>query len=297
MTLHRLAMSPCYAIAMKELVAQQSAMRETAVIGALSTILSFLVVGGMYAAVFGIDDRFWDSMTIAIIAPWMISFPLAWYMANHRLRLVEMAERLREAREQLSDVNKQLVRKANYDGMTNLPNREWFFDRLDEVRKDRDNNILMIIDVDHFKHINDSFGHPIGDKALILLSNVFRKILRKDDLVGRIGGEEFGVFLPDTSEAEGQIIGEMIRHEVESTAFEPHQGVRHVITVSIGLTPAPTHFERPQMMRNADSALFEAKRRGRNRVLLFEPGMRAKPRPAYAQAQELAQLQESANIR
>ena len=265
--------------------------------GASATVLSFVVVGAMYGAVFGIDDRFWDSMTIAILAPWLISFPLAWYMANHRLRLVEMTERLREARQQLSDVNKQLVRKANYDGMTNLPNREWFFDRLDEVRSDRDNNILMIIDVDHFKHINDSFGHPIGDKALILLAKVFRKILRKNDLVGRIGGEEFGVFLPDTSEAEGQIIGEMIRHEVESTLFEPHQGVRHVITVSIGLTPAPAQFDRPRMMRNADSALFEAKRRGRNRVLLFEPGMRSKPRPSYVQAQDLAQSSESANIR
>jgi len=138
-----------------------------------------------------------------------------------------------------------------------------------------------MLDVDNFKQINDSYGHPLGDEALILLARSFRKILRKGDLIGRIGGEEFGILLPDTSEAEGQIIGELIRHEIEHIKFEPRPGVLHVMTISIGLTNAAPHHERPFLMRNADAALFEAKRRGRNRVAMFEPGMRSKPRPFH----------------
>ncbi|MEM9422549.1 MAG: GGDEF domain-containing protein, partial [Pseudomonadota bacterium] len=126
-----------------------------------------------------------------------------------------------------------------------------------------------------------SFGHSKGDEALILLAQTFRKILREDDLIGRIGGEEFGILLPDTSEVEGQVIGELIRHEVENIIFEPRQGVRYVMTISIGITNATKNQERSLLMRNADAALFEAKRRGRNQAVMFEPGMRLRLRSKH----------------
>lgn len=258
-----------------------SPLRQTGIISAIAVLLSFAFSAILYLASFGFDENFWDSMTFAIIVPWGISIPLGLYMAKQRERLVILAGRLRHTQRSLRKLNRDLQHKASYDAMTGLPNRETFFDHIEEVRARNESSVLMIIDVDHFKNINDSFGHLVGDRALILLAKVFRKILRKDDFIGRIGGEEFGVLLPDTGEAEGQIIGEMIRHEIENTIFEPHENMRHVITVSIGITGAATHLECPVLMSNADTALFEAKRRGRNQVVPFEPGMRSKPRPFF----------------
>jgi len=258
-----------------------SPLRQTGIISAIAVLMSFGISAILYLASFGLDDRFWGSMTLAIIVPWGISVPLGLYMAKQRQKLVLITDRLENTQRDLRQVNKNLQHKASYDAMTGLPNRETFFDHIEEVRARNESSILMIIDVDHFKNINDSFGHLVGDRALILLANVFRKILRRDDLIGRIGGEEFGILLPDTSDAEGQIIGEMIRHEIESTIFEPRENMRHVITVSIGLAAAAAHHDRPVLMSNADTALFEAKRRGRNQVVQFEPGMRSKPRPFY----------------
>ena len=248
-----------------------------------AVLLSVFVTGLLYSAVFGFDDRFWPALAFSMIITTVVGVPISWTRSLQREKLYQLASRLRETQRELRQVNSSLKQKANYDGMTGLPNREHFFKRIEGLRAECQNSVLLMIDVDHFKNINDSFGHPVGDEALILLAKVFRKILRKDDLVGRIGGEEFGILLPDTSEAEGQIIGEMIRHEIESTKFEPRQGIRHVITVSIGLTHAAPHHDRSHLMRNADTALFEAKRRGRNQVVLFEPGMRSKPRPSFDQ--------------
>lgn len=255
--------------------------RETWILTGMAVLLSFFITGPLYLLLFGFDDHFWGIMVLAIIVPWGVGIPLSWYMSNQRARLSRTAKRLQATEEELRAANIMLEHKANYDGLTGLPNREHFFNRSEEIRASSSNCVLLMLDVDNFKQINDSFGHPLGDEALILLARSFRKILRKGDLIGRIGGEEFGILLPDTSEAEGQIIGELIRHEIEHIKFEPRPGVLHVMTISIGLTNAAAHHERPFLMRNADAALFEAKRRGRNQVVMFEPGMRSKPRPFH----------------
>ncbi|GAA0466175.1 GGDEF domain-containing protein [Parasphingorhabdus litoris] len=243
--------------------------------------MAFAVTGIIYLTVFGVDDNFWNVMTLAFIVPWVICIPANLYVTKQRKELIDMADRLQETQEELQRVNKDLQHRASFDGLTGLANREHFIELFDQRRMKYQDNILMIVDADHFKNINDGYGHPVGDKALVLLAAVFKRILRKDDLVGRIGGEEFGVLLPDTCAAEGEIIGEMIRHEIENTLFEPHEGIPHRITVSIGLTGVSRHEERAFPMRNADSALFEAKRRGRNQCVLYKPGMREKPRPFY----------------
>lgn len=262
-----------------------SPLRQTGIISAIAVLASFALTSTSYLAIFGMDDRFWSAMMLAFVVPWGVCIPLSFHMSKQRTKMVGITGRLKQTQRELRRVNKQLEHKANYDGMTGLPNRAAFFSRMEQVRAGNDHNILMIIDADHFKNINDCFGHPVGDEALKLLSRVFRQILRKEDLIGRIGGEEFGILLPDTSIAEGQIIGEMIRHQIEATPFEPHKGVRHVMTVSVGLTAAAAHHDRAILMRNADTALFTAKRRGRNQVVCFEPGMRTKPRPFYDAAQ------------
>lgn len=266
---------------MNEAISKLSPARQAGMMSAAEVLSAFAVTALIYLTIFGIDDNFWNVMTLAFIVPWVICIPANLYVTNQRKQLIDMANKLKETQEELQEVNKDLQRRASIDGLTSLANREHFIKLFDERRMKSPNNILMIIDADHFKNINDSYGHLIGDKALILLSSVFKRILRKNDLVGRIGGEEFGVLLPDTCEAEGEIIGEMIRHEIESTLFEPQEGLPHRITVSIGLTDVSQHEERAFPMRNADSALFEAKRRGRNQCVLYTPGMREKPRPFF----------------
>ncbi len=260
---------------------QLPAGRQTAIITAIATIASVILAAILHYSFIGFGREFWNGITIALVIPWAISVPLGWYLARQNEKLVKLANRLRETRQHLQDVNKALKHKANIDGLTGLANREHFLDLLDQRRLQSQDSVLMIIDADHFKIINDSYGHPVGDKALILFSSVFKRILRKDDLVGRIGGEEFGVLLPDTSAAEGEIIAEMIRFEIENTLFEPQEGVAHRITISIGMTSISPDEERALPMRNADSALFEAKRRGRNQCVRYTPGMREKPRPFF----------------
>ncbi len=268
-------------------ISSMSPIRQTAIISAIAALLSVTFTGAVYFLFYGIDDRFWPALNMSIMIPWAITIPLGLHMSKQRFKLVELTNRLKDARVKLRKANKALEQRANFDGMTGLPNRDNFFDRLDKLRANRMDNVLMIVDADHFKNINDSFGHLIGDQALTLLGKAFRKTLRKNDLVGRIGGEEFGIFLPDTSAAEGKIIGEMIRHEIENMIFEPHKNMRHVITVSIGVTEIAPRQERSTLMRNADVALFAAKRRGRNQVVLYEPGMNAKPRPTHDTALNL----------
>jgi diguanylate cyclase (GGDEF)-like protein len=282
---------------MNELVHSISPIRQTAIISAIAVLLSFTLTGSVYLLFYGMDDRFWQAMTMAIVIPWGISIPLGFYMSKQRFKLIGLTNRLKDAQMKLRQANKALELRANFDGMTGLLNRDSFLNQLGKLRADQDNNVLLIVDVDHFKDINDNFGHPVGDQALSLLGKVFRKILRKNDLAGRIGGEEFGVFLPDTSAPEGQIIGEMLRHEIESMTFEPHHNMRHVITVSIGVTEIAPRQEHSALMENADAALFAAKRRGRNQVVMFEPGMRANPMPGREDFSDLDLLLSASNFR
>ncbi len=274
-----------------------SPIRQTAIISAIAALLSVTFTAVVYLLFFGMDNRFWPAINISLMLPWVITIPLSLYMSKQRFKLVCLTNRLKETQTKLRQANKALEQRVNYDGMTGLLSRESFFDQLDKLRADQTASVLMIVDADHFKNINDNFGHPVGDQALMLLGKIFRKTLRHNDLVGRIGGEEFGIFLPETSAPEGQIIGEIIRHEIENTIFEPYPNMRHVITVSIGVTDIAPHQQRSTMLGNADTALFTAKRRGRNQVVLFEPGMRAKPRPIHDEVQDHRPAMPHSNFR
>ncbi|WP_373490622.1 GGDEF domain-containing protein [Parasphingorhabdus sp.] len=274
-----------------------SPVRQTAIISAIAALLSVMLTAAAYLLFFGMDNRFWPAINMSLMIPWVITIPLGFYMSKQRFHLVCLTNRLKETQTKLRTANKVLEQRVNVDGMTGLLSRDSFLSQLDQLRAAEASSVLMIVDVDHFKNINDNFGHPIGDQALMLLGKIFRKTLRRNDLVGRIGGEEFGIFLPATSAPEGQIIGEIIRHEIENTIFEPYQNMRHVITVSIGVTDIVPCQQRAAMLGNADTALFTAKRRGRNQVVLFEPGMRAKPRPVHDNVQDYRPALPHSNFR
>ena len=138
------------------------------------------------------------------------------------------------------------------------------------TRYGRELSVLML-DVDHFKAINDVHGHQTGDLVLRSLGQVFRDMLREVDIVGRIGGEEFAAVLPETSVLRAFAVAERLRRAVETTEIPLKQGLPIKITVSIGVTAASKSQENiDTLLARADQALYDAKHQGRNQVAVYE---------------------------
>jgi diguanylate cyclase (GGDEF)-like protein len=128
---------------------------------------------------------------------------------------------------------------------------------------------LLMIDVDHFKAVNDQFGHASGDVALRLIAEVFRSNIRAFDSLARYGGEEFVVVMPGSNPDDAIAAAERLRLAVETVVFEPTKGKTHRLTVSVGVSCTCDDVSTPELLlHTADLALYEAKRLGRNRVEL-----------------------------
>ncbi len=174
---------------------------------------------------------------------------------------------------ELSLAHRELLTLSTTDSLTNCLNRRAFSSLIDAYLKriegtaDKGKGALLILDVDHFKSVNDRYGHARGDDALKLIADAIKTNVREVDLVSRLGGEEFGVFLPglDSSRATG--IAERIREAVSTVEFS-QDGERHALSLSIGgvTFTSPANFS--QLYRDADQRLYAAKRAGRNRVVL-----------------------------
>lgn len=156
------------------------------------------------------------------------------------------------------------------DGLTNLYNRRYLMNRLRQefdraARYGRDLCLLMI-DVDHFKVVNDEHGHDAGDRVLQHLASLFVKSVRRTDVVARFGGEEFVAVLPETDRSDSELLAERIRETVAATSFEMN-GAHHGITVSIGGATRVEGIDDPEtLLKMADTALYAAKQDGRNKV-------------------------------
>lgn len=195
----------------------------------------------------------------ATVLPILLAGPLFFYLT---LKLRELAI-----------VNHKLVVAASTDALTACLNRGAFSTRVENVlageiaRRKRAIGALLVIDADHFKSVNDRFGHAEGDEALRLIVAAIQPCLRGDDMLGRLGGEEFAVFLPGVTPVNAADIAERIRRSVADAPFRPG-GNSHVLTVSVGgaLFDRPVVFE--ELFRVADLHLYEAKGAGRNRVEL-----------------------------
>jgi len=181
-------------------------------------------------------------------------------------RLSEMEAEASQARKIIEDQKT----RATLDHLTGLPNRAAYEVRLSEelLQRTRGRNSLSIIvcDVDHFKKINDTYGHIAGDKVLQLLSATLRKHLRQNDFIARYGGEEFVVLLPSTDCNEAAEVAELLRSKVEACPFN-FRGQRVTITMSFGVSEFRA-LEAPEtVFERTDKALYKAKESGRNRVV------------------------------
>ncbi|HWU62187.1 MAG TPA: GGDEF domain-containing protein [Ensifer sp.] len=161
------------------------------------------------------------------------------------------------------------------DMLTGVANRRAFVQRTELALKEaKENSVLAVIDLDHFKSINDQFGHQAGDRALVEFARTIRNRLPHDVLFGRIGGEEFAVFIPENHDRNALMLLDDLRQGVENAAVQS-QGRPLPLTVSIGgatIEKAGVNFD--NLVAAADNALYAAKEEGRNRVAMFSPSMR-----------------------
>jgi diguanylate cyclase (GGDEF)-like protein len=167
---------------------------------------------------------------------------------------------------------------ATRDGLTGLPNRRALTDiarvELSRAARARTSVGLIVMDLDHFKRINDEFGHAAGDKALQQVAEVLQKSKRDYDYTGRWGGEEFLVVLPGTSLSQAAMVAERIRTSIQAVRLDLGVPGTVELRASLGVTCAPPvspPVGLDDLLRQADAALYRAKREGRNRVRLHEP--------------------------
>lgn len=168
--------------------------------------------------------------------------------------------------------DREMALLATTDSLTGLVNRRAFFDRTDAARmlsaRMRKPISLMMLDIDHFKALNDRFGHACGDEALCVFADTSRGVLREHDIMGRLGGEEFALALPGTDLAGALQAAERLREAVERVILPRHG---YAMTVSIGVVLIDPVEDINAALARADQALYQAKSGGRNRVESGEP--------------------------
>jgi diguanylate cyclase (GGDEF)-like protein len=196
------------------------------------------------------------SITLALSAPVMLVFFAAGLEINH--------------------LNGKLAALADMDHLTGLTNRRKFFHEISVKRAEtgeavmRQRGSLLIVDIDHFKSINDGHGHQAGDEALIHIAKVLKSCVRDLDIVSRLGGEEFGVMLLEADKKIAQEIAERIRRTINSSPVTIATG-QATLSVSIGGSEVWPLQSLAECMRRTDLLLYAAKSAGRNRVQFSEP--------------------------
>ncbi len=196
------------------------------------------------------------------------------HVEEHRVELEQMLLMLRSSRDEISRKNRELEILATQDALTGCLNRRAFFERFEKhwnLAKSRKTPLsCVMIDNDHFKNVNDTYGHHTGDEVLRAVSNVIRVMHEEFDLVCRYGGEEFCVVLPGRTLEEAEIEAEKIRIAISDIKFDDPKELR--LTASLGVSEISLGAIDPQgMINQADTCLYVAKRSGRNRVVPFNP--------------------------
>ncbi|TLN21553.1 diguanylate cyclase, partial [bacterium] len=175
----------------------------------------------------------------------------------------------------LNRANKELTLLSVTDGLTKSYNHRHFQERFkaEFARAERYGTFLsvILIDIDHFKKVNDTYGHPVGDQVLVRLVEILQESVRKEDLVARYGGEEFVLMLPETSGPRSLLLARRIRERVESELVRIDAGLAVAFTVSLGVAcyePSGQIANAEELIAKADAALYRAKENGRNRAEL-----------------------------
>lgn len=184
--------------------------------------------------------------------------------------LTRLNSELVNVRTQLEQRNADLERLAYHDMLTGLTNRRSIIEKLDEwlrhVRRYRGRLAVAMLDIDHFKQVNDLYGHRTGDRVLADVASLILRSVRQTDFVGRYGGEEFLIILPRTDVAGAAKMAERVRASVQGTPMHALDGRTFSSTVSMGVAEYCDGDDEDLLVGRADAALYRAKELGRNRV-------------------------------
>ena len=187
------------------------------------------------------------------------------FVTNYVGSFVDITEQVR--------LQEELQRRAEVDFLTGLINRRHFLElaEVELVRAQRYNSSLSVLmmDIDYFKNINDTYGHKTGDLVLQKLALVCEEVLREGDIIGRLGGEEFSILLPETASPRAMEVAERLRQALADTSLKlGDSGLELPFTVSIGVTALEgRNFSIDSLLQEADAAPYQAKNSGRNRVV------------------------------
>ena len=193
------------------------------------------------------------------------------------MELKESNEKSEELTRELLDANQRLKELVFRDGLTGLYNHRYFQEALSKelARAQRYQSCLSLImfDIDFFKKVNDSYGHPAGDLVLMNIARVIEGTIRPNDIISRYGGEEFALILPETNEAGMKVFAERLRRSVEGlVSLVGKQQIK--VTISSGgvtFSPEQTGVDKAMLIDSADRALYQSKQNGRNRVTILSP--------------------------
>ena len=184
-------------------------------------------------------------------------------------RLEQIYLEIEAKQAELLAINSGLVELSNTDKLTGIRNRRFFQEKLEEqidlYRREGISFSLLIIDIDHFKQVNDTYGHQVGDVVLVKLAGLLADGVRPEDVVARFGGEEFTILLPGTGADKSKEMAEQLNRTVAQAAWEETGG----LTVSIGAATFSEQDTEASILVNADRALYASKRNGRNRTTHF----------------------------
>lgn len=269
----------------------------------LAIIMIVAMILTAYSFVFGgrvLDIRFdvsyvflpaWITYLMTVILA-VVASVVAISMSNHHLETAllearkgqtdlanlnkDLENQVRIRTLELQDATKTAEQQARTDVLTGLNNRRAFFEYADVVdaqsRRYNHSYVIAMIDIDHFKSVNDTWGHECGDVTLVDLATNLERALRETDVIGRIGGEEFAIIMPETTLEEAASLAERLRERIEGLVIKTSK-CEIKVTASIGIAA----FEDPsftveKVIGNSDTALYRAKNAGRNRVELHREG-------------------------
>ncbi len=229
----------------------RDACRATAFVTLFAVGVSELSIGLVYliggASAFTVGNV----ALMAALLPAVITLPVTFFVCRMSL--------------QLHNTKAQLEKLAHTDPLTGLPNRRAFFQAAQQLLQQDSVATLLVIDADYFKELNDTYGHALGDKALIKIADILRSNFRQEDLVCRTGGEEFAVLVANTKVARAELLAQRVVNKVAASPLsEPGAIIEY--TVSCGAADSTHSTDVQRLFKAADDALYLAKQQGRNRV-------------------------------
>ena len=182
-----------------------------------------------------------------------------------------LEEKVKERTKELEDSNRELKLLASTDPLTKLYNRRYFTKTsahiLDITKRNKTDLSIIMLDIDDFKHINDTYGHKVGDNVIVGISNILQESSRNSDIVCRFGGEEFIILTPETNIDGARVVAQKIRSDIEKNLMYINN-VELKVTVSIGISQVinDKDYNIEASIHRADEALYQAKETGKNRV-------------------------------